>query len=181
MALPAQKFVFPPASPITISTSGMKSSDRLSSGWRRVKWTPLSRPNLARNKLTSDGSESVYCGRPQHRSRPLPFRRPNRRSGRIPAEPYLPFGYLQCTASHSGPKALNPRGSGTASPTSAKLLILIDCSFIVFITVPGRPQRASDMRGSGAAVPGCRTGDICRSRPVLPSPTRSPSGIPPRI
>ncbi len=86
----------------------------------RVKWSPLSRPNLVSNKLTSDRSD-VYFGRPQHRSRPLPFRRSKRRSGRIPAEPCLPFGYHQCTSGHSGPKALNPRGSGTASPSLAKL------------------------------------------------------------
>ena len=28
--------------------------------------------------------------------RPLPFRPLNRRSGRIPAEPYPPFKFLQC-------------------------------------------------------------------------------------
>src|ERR1035437_1851101 len=46
-------------------------------------------------------------------ARPLPFRPLNRRSGRIPAEPYPPFKFLQRRTKHSGVKALNPRGSGT--------------------------------------------------------------------
>jgi TolB-like protein len=90
-----------------------------------LKWTPLSRPNLAGNKLTSDGSESACFGAVAASQPPLPFRRSNRRSGRIPAEPYPPFEFLHCSASHSGPKALNPRGSGTESPISAMLLSLL--------------------------------------------------------
>jgi len=85
-----------------------------------LKWTPLSRPFLPRDKLILDGSV-LSLERPRHRSRPLPFRRSNRRSGRIPAEPYLPFECLQCRAKHSGPKAINPRGSGTESPSPIKL------------------------------------------------------------
>src|SRR5580658_3297088 len=50
----------------------------------------------------------------------MPFRRSKRRSGRIPAEPYLPSEFLQCKASHSGPKAINPRGSGTEPPSSTE-------------------------------------------------------------
>src|SRR5450756_74218 len=49
-------------------------------------------------------------------ARPLPFRPLNRRSGRIPAEPYPPFKFLQRRTKHSGVKAINPRGSGTESP-----------------------------------------------------------------
>src|ERR1700686_4889238 len=86
----------------------------------RLRWTPLSRPFLVGNKLILGGSEFEF-GRPWHSSRPLSFRRSNRRSGRIPAEPYLPFEYLQCRAKHSGPKAINPRGSGTESPDSVML------------------------------------------------------------
>ena len=82
-------------------------------------------PILARNKLTSDGSESVCFGATAASQPPFPFRRSERRPGRIPAEPCPPFEWLQCTASHSGPKALNPRGSGTESPTSAVLRSLL--------------------------------------------------------
>ena len=42
---------------------------------------------VARNKLTSDGSESVCFGAAAASQPPLPFRRSKRRSGRIPAEP----------------------------------------------------------------------------------------------
>src|ERR1700685_1748627 len=59
----------------------------------RLRWTPLSRPFLVGNKLILGGSEFEF-GRPWRGSRPLSFRRSNRRSGRIPAEPYLPFEYL---------------------------------------------------------------------------------------
>jgi len=77
----------------------------------QLKWTPLSRPFCARNKFMFDGL-NLSSGRHRHRSRPLPFRRSNRRSGRIPAEPCFPFECLQYKTSHSGRKALNPRGSG---------------------------------------------------------------------
>ena len=55
-----------------------------------LKWTPLSRPFSARNKLMFDGPEFEF-GAASHQGRPLPFRRSKRRSGRIPAEPCLPF------------------------------------------------------------------------------------------
>jgi hypothetical protein len=42
-------------------------------GVKWVKWTPLSRPFFARNKLRSDGV-SVEFGAALHRSRPWPFR-----------------------------------------------------------------------------------------------------------
>jgi hypothetical protein len=36
--------------------------------------------------------------------RPVPFRPLNRRSGRIPAEPYPPFKFLQCRTTILAPK-----------------------------------------------------------------------------
>ncbi len=62
---------------------------------RYVKWTPLSRPFFARNKLMFGRVVVWVFGWPQHQDHPLPFRRSARRSGRIPAEPYPPSEYLQ--------------------------------------------------------------------------------------
>src|ERR1035438_2390710 len=75
-------------------------------------WSAISWPRTGRNLCVRAAATSQP---------PVPFRRSKRRSGRIPAEPYPPFEFLHCSASHSGPKALNPRGSGTASPTSTML------------------------------------------------------------
>jgi len=60
-----------------------------------LKWTPLSRPFFARNKLMFGRVVVWVFGWPQHQDHPLPFRRSARRSGRIPAEPYPPSEYLQ--------------------------------------------------------------------------------------
>jgi len=60
-----------------------------------VKWTPLSRPFFARNKLMPGGVLGLSLGAAME-ARPLPFRPLNRRSGRIPAEPYPPFKCLHC-------------------------------------------------------------------------------------
>jgi hypothetical protein len=60
-----------------------------------VKWTPWSRPFWARNKLMLGGVLGLRLGAAME-ARPLPFRPLNRRSGRIPAEPYPPFKSLQC-------------------------------------------------------------------------------------
>src|SRR3954447_19374240 len=56
--------------------------------FRQVKWTPLSRPFWAGNKLLLEGVLGLSLGR--RVGRPWPFRPLHRRSGRIPAEPYLP-------------------------------------------------------------------------------------------
>jgi hypothetical protein len=63
-----------------------------------LKWTPLSRPFLALNKLMFDGVLVLALGRPRQQP-PFRFRRWNRRSGRIPAEPYPPFQFPQCRTS----------------------------------------------------------------------------------
>src|ERR1017187_7507321 len=127
-----------------------------------------------------DGSEFEF-ERPRHRSRPLPFRRSNRRSGRIPAEPYPPFEFLQYTTGHSGRKALNPRGSGTTPPPFSNASFLIDCSVIGFSLVPAISLPASGIGDSDAPVARCRTGSIVRFQPALPPPTGNLSGTPPRI
>jgi hypothetical protein len=123
----------------------------------QVKWTPLSRPFLALNNLSSAGSWSLCWGDRRSR-RPVPFRRWNRRSGRIPAEPYPPSSTL--SVNHPfWPKAINPRGSGTESPSQSmppSLWFLLPPSSSV------RSFRSSLLPVSGSsgfdgAARGCRT------------------------
>lgn len=71
------------------------------------KWTPLSRPFFARNKLRSEGS-GVEFGAARHRSRPLPFR-PSWGRRRVVSFcetsffPYCPFLiWVRCSLSPGG-------------------------------------------------------------------------------
>ena len=74
--------------------------------------------------------------------RPLPFRPLNRRSGRIPAEPYPPFKFLQRRTKHSGVKAINPRGSGTESPRPAPACPSEQSRFRILPPGAAFPQRS---------------------------------------
>ena len=60
---------------------------------------PMVKTIFTRNQRMPGGvlglSASVSLG-PALEARPLPFRPLNRRSGRIPAEPYPPLNFLQC-------------------------------------------------------------------------------------
>ncbi len=58
-----------------------------------IKWTPLSRPFFVRNKLMTGGVFLRFLCGAANEAAP-PFRPWNRRSGRIPAEPYPPFQCL---------------------------------------------------------------------------------------
>jgi hypothetical protein len=61
----------------------------------RLRWTPLSRPFFARNKLMPGGVFWGLSFGAASEAAP-PFRPSNRRSGRIPAEPYPRFECFQC-------------------------------------------------------------------------------------
>jgi len=94
-----------------------------------LKWTPSSRPFLSGNKLIVGGSEFEF----QAASATGPPGHSGARSGAQVASlrsPTLRPSTSYCKTSHSGPKAVNPRGSGTASPSSTTPFFLIDCPVI---------------------------------------------------
>jgi N12 class adenine-specific DNA methylase len=79
------------------------------------------------------------------------------------------------------PKGVKSQGFGDSVPDSIDALFLLVVAPLIDVTCPGRSLPASGSQDFGAAVPDCKTGNSVRSRRALPSPTRSPSGTPPRI